>query len=186
MEAVDEEQLEDDVRRVAGEQDEERRAQVRDAAQEALARDRDDRERQADGRDAEVGGGARCGVPSAPIAATSGVAAAAANSGEPRPDQRGEPDPLDADDVRQRRVSRAVGARDLRRRPVLEERDERRTSRSGSRSRGRARRAARAEVADDRGVDEDVERLRGERSERGQREPRGSAGRTASGASRRG
>ena len=55
VEAVDEQQLEHDVREVRDDDDLERAPQVRDAAEVALARDGDHRRQQAHGRDPEVG-----------------------------------------------------------------------------------------------------------------------------------
>ncbi len=54
VEAVDEQHLEEDVRDVAGDQDDERRAQVGDPAKVALRAEREERRGEADRRDAQV------------------------------------------------------------------------------------------------------------------------------------
>ena len=121
VEAVDEEQLEDDVEEVAEDDQDERRAQLRDAAQVPLAAEREEERRDADRDDAEV---RRRLVGRLPLDADE-------RGDRPREerDRHGEHD-ADAEREPQRLrpelpgdgvLARAGRARDLRGRPVLQE-----------------------------------------------------------------
>ena len=102
---------------------------------------------------------------------TSGSASAASEDRDRDPEREREPDRLRAEPPRRLLLARAAGARDLGGRPVLEEvedREEPAEDRERDAERGELRAA---EVADDRGVDEQVERLRRERAERRERQP---------------
>jgi hypothetical protein len=93
-----------------------------------------------------------------------------ADRGEPAADRQREPQGLSRELTRVGLASRAVQSRDMRGRRVGEEvaqRDDGRQQRRGERERGELRRA---EMADDRRVGEQVQRLGGERAERRQRE----------------
>ena len=86
------------------------------------------------------------------------------------PEAEREPERLRAEPIRDPPLARPGGAPHLRRRPVLEEVEEAEEPRE-DRCRDRERRQLRpAEMTDDRRVDEDVERLRGERTEGGEGE----------------
>ena len=82
-----------------------------------------------------------------------------------------EPDRLRAEPPRRLLLAGSARARDLRGRPVLEEVEDRERA-AEDRERDAERGELRpAEVPDDRGVDEEVERLRRERAQRREREP---------------
>ena len=90
--------------------------------------------------------------------------------GEHDPDREREPERLRAELAGDRVLAGPCRPRDLGGRPVLEEVERR--EHGERRRRGAERGELRAaEVPDDRGVDEDVERLGGERAERRKREP---------------
>ena len=183
VEAVDEEHLEDHVRDVPRDDDDERRPQVRDPAQVALAAERDERRGEADRGDAEVGNRV---VRRLPLAADERDELGREQGDERRdgdPEREREPDRLRAEPPRGLGLPRSAGARHLRRRPVLEEVEdhERAAEDHGGDPERRELRAP--EMADDRGVDEEVERLRRERAQRREARARGSRGRTESGAS---
>jgi hypothetical protein len=155
---------------VRGDEDVERRPQVRHPAQEALARRGEHEQRPAERGDPQVRDRA--------VADLAGAAHQAGGDRRGRLDreQQHEPDP-EREPQRLRAERRGVlvatgpvQARDLRGRAVgeeVEDRERRRHHRRGDRQR---RELGRAEVADDRGVDEHVERLGRERAQRGQGE----------------
>ena len=170
VEAVDEQQLEHDVDDVGRHHDDERRAQVAHAAQPALARQRDERHRHAERGDAQV---ARRQVGDVAVAAErvhERLGQRRHHGGEDDPGGEREPERLRAERGGLRVAARAVQPRHARGRPVGQEdaqRDEVRQHRRGQRQRRELRRA---EMADDRGVDQQVQRLGGQRPEGGQRE----------------
>ena len=168
MEAVDEQQLEHEVHDVAGDDDDERQAQVRDAAQVALAGQRHEHERQADRRDPQIG-----------HREVAGLAAAAHRRHDRHGGRRGDGQQRESDRQRQpERLSRylvgvaappgAVEAGDLRGGGVaqeVEDTEERRENGAGEPERCEL---VHAEMADDRRVGEHVERLGRQRAERRQ------------------
>ena len=127
LEAVDEEHLEDDVRGLRGRHDDERRAQVADAAQVSLTGERDERERQPERREAQV---ARREVPGLAVAAEQRDERVGEHQARPARWRRRSPSashsacaakPAGAPDL-----AGAVQAGDLRRRPVGQEDAQRR------------------------------------------------------------
>ena len=169
VQAVDEPQLEHEVDDLRGDDDEQRRAQVVDPAQVALAGQRDERRDEAERADAQVAGGELGGLALAAEQRDERVGQHEAGERERDPDRGGQPQRLRGQLAGAGGVARAVQARDLGRRPVREkeaQRDERREHRGGDRER---RELDRPEVPDDRRVDEQVQRLGRERAERGDR-----------------
>ena len=170
VEAVDEQHLEDDVHDVPRDQDDEGRPQVRDAAQVALRAEREERGREADRRDAEVLDGE---VGRRPVGAHDLDELRSQGGDEPRDrdaEREREPDGLRAEPPRRLLLPRSACPRDLRRRAVLEEVEDRERP-AEDRERDTERRELRTpEVPHDRGVDEEIERLRRERAQRRQRE----------------
>ena len=170
VEAVDEEQLEEDVRDVAGDEDDERRAQVGDAAEVALRPECEERGREPDRGDAQV----RDGEVRRLALSAHERDELRRERGHQRRDRDAEgerePDRLRAEPARGLRLSRSAGARDLRGRPVLQEVEDREDAAEDGERDAERRELRPAEVADDRGVDEEVERLRRERAQRRKRE----------------
>ena len=170
-EAVDEQHLEHHVDRMGGDQDVQRRAQVGDPAQEALAGRREHEERRAERGDPQVA--RRLLEDLALPAHQHRDRAGERDRGEQQhdADDEAEPQRLRAEPRRLLLLPGAVQARDARRGAVGEEVEDReRGGQRGRRDRER-RELERAEMADDRGVDEQVERLGGQRAERGHGEP---------------
>ena len=142
VEPVDEEHLEDDVHDVPGDHDDERRPQVGDPAQVALAAEREKGRREADRGDAEIGD---CVLRGLPLAAHERDERLCEHRDERRhrdPEPKGEPDRLRAEPPRDLGSARPARARDLSGRPVLEEVEDRERRRRGWSRRCRARRAA--------------------------------------------
>ena len=170
VEAVDEEELENDVRDVAGDEDDERRPQVGDAAEVALRSEREERGGEADGRDAEVRDGVVGRLPVAAHERDELRRERRQQRGDGDAERDREPYRLRAEPPRRLLLPRPARARDLRGRPVLEEVEDReRPAEDGERDAER-RELVSPEMADDRGVDEQVERLGGERAQRRKRE----------------
>jgi hypothetical protein len=147
-----------------------RRESVGDAAQEALAGQRDQRERQPQRADAQVVDRQLAH----PAVAAHEVNERHGERGQQRrerdPDSGGQPQRLRRQPPGGELVARAVVARHLRRRAVGEEVEEREGAgeeRGGDRQRGQL---LGAEMADHRGVRQEVQRLGGERAECGQGE----------------
>ena len=142
----------------------ERRAEVGDATEEALAADREEGGRDPERRDPQVGD--RVGRRRALGAEEIDDRAREQRDREREGAAEGErePEALRAEPRRRQVLPCSGRPRDLRRRPVLEEVEhpEHREHGRGEAERGELRAA---EVADDGGVDEDVERLGRERPE---------------------
>ena len=85
VQAVDEPQLEDDVDELRGDDDEQRRPQVLDPAQVALAGERDERGHEPERADAQVALGERGRLAAPPNSATSGSASATQTSASTSP-----------------------------------------------------------------------------------------------------
>ncbi len=171
VEPVHEEHLEDDVHDVPGDDDQKRRAQIGDPSQVALAAEREERGRQPDGGDPEVRDGVLRRVALASHQRDERLREHRDERGDADAEADGEPHRLRAEPPRRLLLARSARARHLRGRPVLEEVEDREDAaedRRGDAERGELRAA---EVPDDRGVDEEVQRLRGERAERRHREP---------------
>ena len=171
MEAVDEEQLEHDVDDVRGDDDLERPAQVRDAAQVALARERDERRRQPERRDPEVDERvlARPPVPAEPVQQRAASASHTTRSTTPIPSETHSA-------CAASRAARSCwpapeAARHDRRRPVGEEVEDRERAREHRPGEPERRDLRPPQMADDRRVHQHVERLRRERAERRQGQP---------------
>jgi len=138
VQAVDEPQLEHDVRQLRGHDDEQRRAQVADPAQVALAGQRDQRRRQAERADAQVALGHRRRLPRPAEYHHERGGEHGAGQRERAADRGREPERLGGELVRPDVVAGAVQPRDLRRRPEGEkdaDADERREHRRGDRQR---------------------------------------------------
>ena len=171
VEDVDEEELEDEIREVRDDDDLEWPPQVRDAAEVALARERDERGWKADRGDPEIRQRvvARGAVPTEPAEERPADDLAADEERESNPERR--PEGL------RRKASGVVFAASARRprdnggRPVREEVEDRERSREHRPRKAERRDLRPAEMADDRGVGKDVERLGRERAEGRQREP---------------
>ena len=167
---VDEQHLQERVRDLGGGDDDERRPQVADAAQMPLAGEGDEREREPQRGDAQVALGELAGL--AAPADERGSSAPRGRCRGPRspgrsPARARAPAPRAA--PARSLLAGAVQPRDLRGRPVGQEDaqpGERREHRRGERERGELRRA---EVPDDGGVDEEIQRLGRERPEGGGR-----------------
>ena len=169
-EAVDEQDLEDDVHDVGDDEDDQRGPEVARPAQVALAGAREHERGCRDRGDAQVRDGA-----------VGHLALPAHERHERRRCDLDDADQHDADREREPlglradvrglvHLARAVQPRDLRGGPVgeeVEDRERRREHRRRDRERGELRRA---QVADDRGVHEHVERLGRERAERRDRQ----------------
>ena len=169
-EPVDEDELEDDVEEVPRHEDHERRRQICGATKEPLRSQREEHGRDPDGDDPQV----RLPEP--------GRLAFDSDEGDDRTGERGE-DEREADADREgepgrlcpespgrRALSCAAGSRDLRGRPVLEE-VEHREHPEHRRGGPERRQGLSAEMPDDRGVHEDVERLCRQSAERRERQP---------------
>ena len=170
-EAVDEDDLEDHVGEVGRHHDPQRRAQVRRAAQVALAGERDQREREAQRADPQERGRVRADLAAAAEQRDRRRRQPDRQRDDDRADRQGHPQRLGGHRPGALRLTRPVQPRHLRRHPVGQEvaqRRQRAEQRTGQRERRELRRA---EVPDDRRVDQDVERLRGERAERGDGQP---------------
>ena len=120
-EAVDEQHLEDEVDGVRDDHDHERRLQVGDAPQVALAAEREEREREPERRDPHVGDGVvgRVAVDSHQLDDLRCERDHAGGDRETEAERQ--PERLRAEPVRDLRLPRSRRAPDLRRRPVLEE-----------------------------------------------------------------
>src|SRR5262249_21308665 len=91
--------------------------------------------------------------------------------GDNDPEGEGEPDRLGAELSSDGGLAGATGTCDLRGRPVLQEVEDREDTAEDRRRDAEGRELRAPEVSDDRGVDEEVERLGGKRTQRGEREP---------------
>ena len=170
VEAVDEQDLEHDVRQVRHHDDLQRPPQVRDAAQVALARQSDQRERQAARADAQIEDRQAAGPVAAAEGMYRGLRERQREQEQHDADARGQPEGLGRQPPGHHLLARPVVASHLRGGAVGQEVEEREAAgeqRGGQRQRGQLRGA---EVADDRGVGQDVERLGGKCAERGERE----------------
>ncbi len=172
IEPVDEPQLEPDVGEVRDDQDDQRRAQVARPAQVALARRA--RPARRAGRSTRSAGSAPPRRPPGPgppfIACVERVAASASPAPSNDADRERQPQRLRRGLPRLALAARAVLAGHQRGRPVGEEVAEADDHAEDRRREGERRQLDRAEVADDRRVDQQVGRLGGQRPERGQRE----------------
>ena len=164
IEAVDEHDLENQVDDVAGDHDHERCAEIGDATEEALAADREERGGDAERRDLQVGDRVRGRRALGPEEIDDRAREQRDRERERAPEREREPEALRPEPRRRQVLPRSRRARDLRRRPVLEEVEHpEHREHGGGEAERRELRAA--EVADDGGVDEDVERLGRERPE---------------------
>ena len=170
-EAVDEQQLEAEVDEVRDDDDLERAPQVRDAAQVALSGEGDERAGKPERGDPEVDVRVVARLAARAEAAEERAGERLAGAGQREADPERDPERLRREPRRPLLPARAGGARDDGGRPVGEEVEDREGARedgAGEPERGDLRPA---EMADDRRVDEDVERLGRQRPERRQREP---------------
>ncbi len=170
VEAVHEQHLEDDVHDIPGDHDDERRPQVGDPAQVPLAAEREKRGRETDRGDAEV---RDCVLRGLPLASHELDERLGENRDERRhrdPERKREPERLRAETPRDVALSRPARARDLSGRPVLEEVEDRERPSEDGRCNPERRQLRPPEMADDRGVDQEVERFRGKCAQRGNRE----------------
>ena len=164
IEAVDEHHLENQVDDVAGDHDHERRAEIGDATEEALAADREECRGDAERRDLQVGDRVvrRRSLGSEEV--DDRLCEQRDREREAASEGEREPEALRPEPRRGQVLSCSGRPRDLRRRPVLEEVEH---PEHGEHGRGEAEcgELRAAEVTDDGGVDEDVERLGCERPE---------------------
>jgi hypothetical protein len=166
-EAVDEQDLEDDVHRVRGDEDLQRRAQVGDPAQVALTRGREHEEGRAERGQPQVQDGPVGDLPLTAHRPYGDRGERDRQREDREPDEQAQPQRLGAHQRRLPLLARAVQPRDVGGRAVGEEVEDRE---GGGEHRRRDREGGelrRPEVPDDRGVDEHVQRLGGERAERG-------------------
>ena len=170
MEDVDEDDLENEIEQVRDDDDLQRPPQVRDAAQVALTRERDERRRQPDRTDSEVDERevARLAVAAEAIEERHGDDLACYEQHEPDPERS--PERLRRDLGGLVLSARARCARHDCRRPVGEEVEDREGAREHGARKAERRDLRPAEMADDCRVGEDVQRLGRERAERRQRE----------------
>ena len=171
VEDVDEEHLEHEVGDVRDDDDLERPAQVRDAAEVALAGEGDQRGRQAERCDPEVEERQVAGVAVAAEAREERLGHDLADDEQSGPDPERRPERLRREPCGLVLPARARRARDDRRRPVREEVEDRECAREDGAGEAERRDLRPAEMTDDRGVGEDVQRLGRQRAERRQREP---------------
>src|SRR3954451_3277679 len=170
MEDVDEDELEDEIEQVRGDDDLERPAQIRDAAQIALAREGDERRRQAHRRDPEVGEREVAGPAVAAEAREERLGDDLAADEQNEPDAEGGPERLRGDPGGFVLSARPRCACHDRRRPIREKVEDREGPREHGAGQPERCDLRPTEVTDDRRVGEDVERLRRERAERRQRQ----------------
>ena len=179
VEPVDQERRRGRAGGVRAQQVHERPAHLLDAAHPALAGQRDEDERCAERGDAQpLHGGVLRSLVVARDEPAGRLGDELEGEGEHDAEQHGDPRGLHADADRIVAPARAEQPRRARRRPVGQEVAEPgdvREQRAADRDAGEL---LRAEVADDRGVDQHVQRLRGERAQRRQRPGRGCGGRT--------
>ena len=145
--------------------------ELRDPSQEALAADCEEERRDAERDDPEVRDGIVRGLSLDAHEVDDRDGERGDERGEHRSDPEREPERLGAETARDVVGARPCRSRDLRGRAVLEEVEGREHGQHGCR-RGQRRELLPAEVPDDRGVDEDVERLRSEGAERRHRKPK--------------
>ena len=170
VEPVDEQDLEHDVDRISEDHDDERRLEIRDPAQIALPAEREKSRGQPDRCDAEVGHGVGRGSVLAAHEVDERLGQCCDERRDDDSEREGEPDGLRTQPPRSRRLARSTCASDLRGRSVLEEVEDRKDGAQdggGDPERGEL---WPPEVPYDRRVDEEVERLGGERSERRERQ----------------
>ena len=170
VEPVDEEDLQHRVRELGGGDDDERRPQVPDPAQMPLPGEGDEREREPQGGDAQVALRERAGLAAPADEMDHRAREGDAEDRDRQADRQREPERLRRELPGALLLPGAVQPRDLGGRPVGEEDaqpGERREHRRGERQRGELRRA---EVPDDGGVDEEIQRLGRQRPEGGGRE----------------
>ena len=148
-----------------------RGAQVADPAQEALAGAGEHEERRAERGDPQVGRRAVGDLALAAHQRRERRASATASDEQRDADASAEPQRLRAEPRRLARLARAVQPRHLRGRAVGEEVEDGEGGAQHARRDRQRRELRRAEVADDRRVDEHVQRLGGERAERRDGEP---------------
>ena len=170
-EHVDEEHLEDHVHDVARDDDHERRGQVGDAAHVARRAEREKRGGKADRGDPQVRDGVLGSLALAAHQRDERLRQRSQKHRDRDPEREREPHRLRAEPPCGLLLARASRTRHLRGRPVLQEVEDREEP-AEDRERDPERCELRApEMADDRGVDEEVERLRRERAERRDRQP---------------
>ena len=171
VEAVHEEQLEDDVRDVPGDEHDEGRAQICDATEISLRAEREERGRESDRRNAQVRDGVvRCLT----LASHERDELRSEHGDEPRDgdaERERQPDRLRAEAPRRLLLPGATRTSHLRGRAVLEEVEDREGA-AEDRDRDPERgELGPTEMSDDRRVDEEVERFGRERAQRREREP---------------
>jgi hypothetical protein len=165
VEAVDEDHLEHEVDGVRRDHDHERRPQVGDAAQVALAAEREEGERKPEGSDPHVGDRVVGGVALDPQQPGDLRCEREHEDRDGESEAQREPERLRPESVRDPLLAGPGGAAHLCRRAVLEEVEDAEEP-AERRRRDRERRQLRsAQMADDRRVDEQVERLGGERAQ---------------------
>ena len=167
VQAVHRHDLEHDVGHVGHDHDQQRPAQVVDATHHAVTQKHHEHKRKPDCADTQVGRGRD----------EHRAVAAEARDERPRgqrenyrrgdPEQAGEPQRVGGRLPRLVRAARAVQKRDVGGDAVLEEVEERNNGEQHGGREREARQRARAQTTHDRGVDQHVERLDGERAERG-------------------
>ena len=171
VEHVDEHDLEDEIHGVRDHDDHQRPAEIRDAAEVALARERDDRRREPDRGDAEVDERV---VPRLAVAAERAqerLRGRLADDEQHRADRERRPQRLRREPGCALVLARAGRARDHRCRPVRQEVEDRERAREDDSGEAQPGQLRAAQMADDRRVGQDVERFGRERPEGGQREP---------------
>ena len=170
-EPVDEEHLEHDVRDVSRDQDDERRSKISDPAQVTLAAQCEERRREADCCDAKVRDRLIGRLALAAHQRDERFCKHREEHGDGDAERERKPDRLRSEAARRLLLPRSAGASDLGRRPVLEEVEDGKKPAEQRERDAECGELRSSEVADDRGVDEEVERLGRERAQRGKREP---------------
>ena len=171
VEPVDEEHLEYDVHRVRNDDDDERRAQVRDPAQVALPAEREEGRRQPDRGDAEICDRVGRGIALSAHERDERLREHRDEPGDDDAEPEREPDGLGAQPPGRLGLACPACAGDLGGRAVLEEVEDREDAAEDRRGDSERRELRAAEMPDDGRVHEQVERLSGERAQRRNREP---------------
>ena len=168
----DEEQFEHEVHDVPRDQDHERCSEIGDSAEVALPAEREKRRRETDRRDPQVGDGVVGGTrPRRPCSETSGSASTATSTDTAMPKASDSQTACAPSRPGRLLLPGTAGARDLRRRPVLEEVEDREEPAEDRERDAESGELRPSEMADDRRVDEQIERLGSESAQRGEREP---------------
>ncbi len=170
-EAVDEEPVQQRVGAEAEPGDPQRGHRVLHATQEPRCSEDDEHRRQPPHRDAEIGLRVAGDLWARTEEADEQGSGEVADEGQNRADPEREPHPVDAHRHRPRRVAGAEPARDRRRGRVGEEDHEPDDRLQYGRRDAETRERSHAQVAHQRGVDDEEERLRDERSECGNGKP---------------